>query len=236
MRDEVLQMTGILIGRTEAAGYDVKPGWTWGFACRPISGTTVPSNHSWGLAVDINAPVNPMASADWHRRNANSGNSTFPFGLRIVTNIPEQVVRLWEGSGWIWGGRYSRPDPMHFEFVGTPDDARRQTARLLVLPIKPSTTTPAMPPSTPGDRAVQFMQSDRERLVRIEQHLKGQKVDDDSEPLRLFVHNQHKHTRAEIAHEGQETRNGTLKAILQQTATIGEMFEDLWVKIKKLAG
>jgi len=128
----MLELARYLCDRTEFAhGYDLKPGWCWGFACRAIGGTSTPSNHSWGLALDFNAPKNPMASADWHRRNANRNNSTFPFGLRIVCDMNEGMVSEWERAGFRWGGRYTnRPDPMHFEFLGTPAQMAAITEQL----------------------------------------------------------------------------------------------------------
>lgn len=65
------------------------------------------SNHSWGLAIDVNATTNPMQS-------------------KLKTDLPvawvrENVTRY--GLGW--GGDYvGRKDPMHFEFLGTPKQAR----------------------------------------------------------------------------------------------------------------
>ena len=79
----------MLMDHTEAMGYDIRPGETWGYAHRSISGTNTPSNHSQGTALDINAPANPYASAEWHRANA---RGTKPFGLMIVCDIPESVV------------------------------------------------------------------------------------------------------------------------------------------------
>jgi LysM repeat protein len=109
VRREVADLVETLIELTEAYGYDVKPGdvaggGTWGFANRPIRGTNTASNHSWGLAVDINSSVNPM-------------QATFR------TNIPPKVVHAWEACGWYWGGRYTnRPDTMHFEYLRWPGD------------------------------------------------------------------------------------------------------------------
>jgi hypothetical protein len=129
LHKEVAPLVAILIDLTEAGHrYDVRPDWTWGYANRPISGTSIPSNHSWGTAIDINAPKNPYASADWHRRNA---KGTKPFGLQLSCDMPESMVRMWEGHGFGWGGRYTRkPDPMHFEFMGTVEQARRYTTNL----------------------------------------------------------------------------------------------------------
>lgn len=113
VHQDLAGLVAILIDLTEMAGYDVKPGQTWGFACRPIAGTSTPSNHSWGTAVDINAPSNP-------RRRP------------LTTNIPAAVRKLWKDHGFRWGGDYvnSTPDPMHFEFMGTARDAQVIEARL----------------------------------------------------------------------------------------------------------
>jgi hypothetical protein len=156
VRTELADLIALLLDLTEAGGYDVIPGWTWGNACRVISGTTTWSNHAWGLAVDINAPANPYASADWHRRNA---RGTRPFGLSLVCDMPEQMVTLWENHGFRWGGRYTgKPDPMHYEFMGTPADAGTITGRLRAFlgatqpaPPVPAPLPPAAPPTVKDD-------------------------------------------------------------------------------------
>jgi len=126
---ELAGLVRMLMDATEQIyGYDIHPGETWGYANRAISGTSTPSNHSQATAIDINAPANPYASADWHRRNA---RGTKPFGLQLVCDIPQAAVALWEKYGFGWGGRYSsKPDPMHFEFEGTVADAERLTITL----------------------------------------------------------------------------------------------------------
>lgn len=110
---DLADLTSLLMDLTEALGYDIRPDWTWGYSCRPIAGTNRPSNHSQGTAVDINAPVNPRRS-----------------DRRLVTNLPARVIDLWRGHGFVWGGAWSWPDPMHFEFVGTTAQARATAARL----------------------------------------------------------------------------------------------------------
>lgn len=86
------------------APYRCDPSQCGAFNCRAIGGTNSPSNHSGGLAIDINWRDNP-----------------FRRGARY--SMPEWVWRMWESLGFYWGGRYS--DFMHVEFLGTPDDARR---------------------------------------------------------------------------------------------------------------
>lgn len=95
-----------------AVGYRPRAGQCWGYAprrIRPTAGKTeaqMPwSNHAWGLAVDINAPANPMGST-------------------LVTDMSDAAVRAFTSLGFRWGGTYqSRPDAMHFEYMGTHDQA-----------------------------------------------------------------------------------------------------------------
>lgn len=104
--------------RTEdEAGYDVR--MLGGFNNRAIRGsTTKPSNHSWGLAIDINWDRNPMVSG------------------AIVTDLPPQVVAIWKTLGFGWGGDYrSRKDAMHFEFAGTPAQAAALAAKVGLNPV-----------------------------------------------------------------------------------------------------
>ena len=102
-----------LCERTMQLGYNLVPGWCWGAACRSIRGSTRPSNHSWALAVDLNAPTNPMGST-------------------LKTDMPDWMPELWAKYGFRWGGTYqSRPDAMHYEFMGTPQDAHRLTNQML---------------------------------------------------------------------------------------------------------
>lgn len=89
----------------------------WSFIVRPVRGyedeyertgdMRYLSNHSWGLAVDVNATKNPMHS-------------------RLKTDLPVGWVKDNIGRyGLAWGGNYGgRKDPMHFEFMGTPKKAK----------------------------------------------------------------------------------------------------------------
>ena len=146
---EIADLVSILMDLTELAGrYNIVPSWTWGFACRAIAGTNQPSNHSWGTAVDINAPVNPRKRP-------------------LTTNIPRSVRELWKANGFRWGGDYqtSVPDAMHFEFMGSVADARAITARLRrflshAAP-PPQQRTPATAPGEKG-RVMEL-----QRLLRV---------------------------------------------------------------------
>ncbi len=57
------------------------------------------SHHSWGAAVDINSITNPYGQPP---------------------RQPAILVRVMGDHGFTWGGRWTVPDGMHFEFVGVP--------------------------------------------------------------------------------------------------------------------
>lgn len=52
------------------------------------------SLHAFGLAVDLNVSTN---------------------GLGTAGNMDPRIVEIFERLGFTWGGRWGRPDPMHFE-------------------------------------------------------------------------------------------------------------------------
>jgi len=128
---DLVDLVGLLIDLTEAQGYDVIPGWTWGYACRPIAGTSQPSNHSQGTAIDINAPRNPRRA-----------------DRRLVSDMPRWMTQLWKDHGFRWGGEFSWPDAMHYEFMGTAAQARATAARLRAF--LAAAGGPAGPPPSAG--------------------------------------------------------------------------------------
>ncbi len=72
------------------------------FVARNTRGSTVPSLHSWGLAMDLNAAQNGM---QFHHVDNPFEHSTFT----------KPFVDIMLKHGLFWGGNYnSRFDPMHF--------------------------------------------------------------------------------------------------------------------------
>jgi D-alanyl-D-alanine carboxypeptidase len=114
----IARLVELLFAETERRGYLLRPGQCWGYACRAIAGTAVASNHSWGLAIDINSLTNP-----------------YQFPRR--TDMPTWMPLLWNRYGFAWGGNYNdngrlgKADSMHYEFMGTPTDADQMTALAL---------------------------------------------------------------------------------------------------------
>ena len=106
VRSEIAELVSVLFEATEKAhGYHIRDGATWGYDCRAVldlhgNPTNTPSNHSWGLAVDVNSDTNPRQ-------------------LTFQSDLPLAVVPMWWDCGFYWGGWYrnSPYDPMHFEYI-----------------------------------------------------------------------------------------------------------------------
>lgn len=91
---------------------------TWSYACRFIAGTRTWSTHAYGISVDVRA-------------------TSYPLGVRVrdvaLLAAAAEVEALTTPDGWRvweWGGRWNRPDGMHWEIACPPS-----SARLLKVPI-----------------------------------------------------------------------------------------------------
>ncbi len=117
VRQEIAPLVQALVRDLEASRQrPFRTDWSWGFACRAIKGTKTASNHSWGLAIDLDAPENLQ-----QKGAKPPGKNT----------MPGDAAAIGDRYGFRWGGNYrSSPDPMHFEFMGTPADARRRVSEL----------------------------------------------------------------------------------------------------------
>lgn len=102
----------------------------WGYAHRFIRGSkTTLSNHSWGLAIDLDATTNPMQARK-------------P-GKPVARTVTDRVVAVMAAHGFFWGGLYaSRPDPMHFEISLTRAQARVMGASLIAAGKAPASLAP----------------------------------------------------------------------------------------------
>jgi len=74
---------------------------------RRIAGTDRTSAHAYGIAIDLS-----IARADYWRW-ARPKNGTLP---PYRNRIPLEIVRIFEKHGFIWGGKWSHFDTMHFEY------------------------------------------------------------------------------------------------------------------------
>ena len=98
---------------------------TASFNCRPaitIDGPTQTlSQHSYGLAVDVNPLQNPEVSLDGHVRDkAAKIYRDRALDLPGMIHPDDIVVRAFAAIGWKWGGDWvSMKDYMHFSATGT---------------------------------------------------------------------------------------------------------------------
>ena len=85
-----------------AAGtsYDIYSAYAWSW--RTVGGTTPPSEHAFGTAMDINPSDNPYS-----RDNV------------LRTNMPDWFVQSFVDAGFCWGGNWvDTKDAMHFSWSG----------------------------------------------------------------------------------------------------------------------
>lgn len=69
------------------------------FNFRMMRGSTKLSTHSYAAAIDLDPEANPL-------------------GMRYKESagmMPMAVVKIFEAEGWVWGGRWKRPDAQHFQ-------------------------------------------------------------------------------------------------------------------------
>lgn len=66
------------------------------YCWRSQRGSTKLSMHAFGGAMDFNAETNALGTKG---------------------DMDPGVVNCFEAHGWTWGGRWGRPDPMHFSFA-----------------------------------------------------------------------------------------------------------------------
>jgi hypothetical protein len=86
-------------------------GWNW----RNIAGSASRSFHSYGAAVDLLMKTEAGRETYWQWTAAKGIDwRTVPSDKK--QNPPVTVIRAFEDQGFIWGGRWSRYDTMHFEY------------------------------------------------------------------------------------------------------------------------
>jgi hypothetical protein len=86
-------------------------GWNW----RNVAGSGSRSFHSYGIAVDLLMKAQPGMETYWQWTAAKGIDwRSVPAENRQAP--PVAVIRIFEEQGFIWGGRWSRYDTMHFEY------------------------------------------------------------------------------------------------------------------------
>jgi hypothetical protein len=143
----------VLLADLERAGVKIDPSQSGGFANRNIAGTSIPSQHAFGRAVDVNWRDNPRGPAPSY--------PALPYDMygedarQPTTQIHPEIARdLAQRHGFVWGGNWNNPDPMHFEVARgdlppVPVQNRAFTAYAGSQPAQPAAGSPQPPPVTP---------------------------------------------------------------------------------------
>lgn len=79
------------------------------FYWRKVRGANRQSAHSYGIAIDVNTQYSNYWL--WEYKGAKETDR-----IGYTNRIPEEIVRVFEEHGFIWGGRWYHFDTMHFEF------------------------------------------------------------------------------------------------------------------------
>ena len=99
------ELSALLSKRPKLRQYLFPLGGT--FLWRDIAGTSRLSPHSWGIAIDLN----PKLGSYWRVKKMTGQ------GVQDIRNrYPQEIVEIFERHGFIWGGKWSHFDLMHFEY------------------------------------------------------------------------------------------------------------------------
>jgi hypothetical protein len=109
VEDAILQ-AALTDTRVRAWIYDIDRvyGWHW----RNVGGTQSRSFHAYGVAVDIIPRTLGGRSVYWRWAGPNWFN--IPHERRH--HPPDAVIRAFQERGFVWGGKWSAFDTIHFEF------------------------------------------------------------------------------------------------------------------------
>lgn len=132
IRKELVPIAEFIINEVERLGYlydfgPTDPTDDWGYSNRPIAGTSIPSEHSRGIALDCDARKYPQGQTKIHP--------------------PQWVMDIWAKYGFENGVHWSNPDPMHYQAAITPNDAAFLVSSLAAHHV--DNTQPPLPPSVP---------------------------------------------------------------------------------------
>lgn len=105
------ELEELVIKHPEYISFLEDPGGT--FEWRVIANTNRLSLHSFGMTIDINAPLTQYWQ--WDLKDAGKPvTEDEPLGYR--NTVPWEIVSIFERYGFIWGGKWYHYDTMHFEY------------------------------------------------------------------------------------------------------------------------
>ena len=92
---------------------------TSAFNCRPTTGGSSWSEHSFGTAIDVNPLVNPYVRGAIVLPPEGAAYSDRSLDVSGMIHSGDKVVEAFAAHGWVWGGTWSSPkDYQHFSTSG----------------------------------------------------------------------------------------------------------------------
>jgi hypothetical protein len=92
---------------------------TSAFNCRPVTGGSSWSEHSYGSAIDVNPLVNPYVRGGTVLPPEGAAYADRNQDVPGMIHAGDVVVEAFASHGWIWGGTWSSPkDYQHFSTSG----------------------------------------------------------------------------------------------------------------------
>jgi hypothetical protein len=76
------------------------------YNCRAVADTGLPSPHSYGIAIDLKLDLSDY----WYWQQPHRSI------INYRNQMPNEIVKIFEDHGFIWGGKWYHYDTMHFEY------------------------------------------------------------------------------------------------------------------------
>lgn len=95
--------------------FRIKASQTAAYVWKNIEGTGTISQHSYGLAIDINWNDNPC----FYNTNVDVSNGYGGYKPGVNKfSVTKEVINIWKAHGFYWGGDWSgKKDTMHFSYT-----------------------------------------------------------------------------------------------------------------------
>lgn len=88
----------------------------YSFIDKEIAGTRGRSHHAWGMAIDLIPSSYRGKHVYWRWSRVFNRESWSGIPVEERWSPPEAVIQAFESHGFVWGGKWSRFDTIHFEY------------------------------------------------------------------------------------------------------------------------
>ena len=89
---------------------------TYSFIDRGIAGSPTRSNHAWGMAVDLVPKSYGRLQVYWRWSRVFDKEGWHRIPLERRWSPPQAVIEIFERHGFVWGGKWTHFDNIHFEY------------------------------------------------------------------------------------------------------------------------